>query len=454
MPFFSKAAPVTRLPMRTLTLLISGIALAATAVALRCTSERPEWTTSSPAALQAFEQGLSAEKKIYRNEAREHFARAVELDPEFAMARLKMLSLSRADQVRTKKMRELIEETDLERLSPREQFLMRHALALLERDGAKGNALLEEYLREHPNDLYALTIRCNGLWSAQKLDEAERCFSRFLTIDPTWVVAQNLLGYIRMARGDFRGAEAAFGAYERTAPDQANPHDSLGELLMLVGRYDEAQRSFENAVAVRSDFCASWSHMLDNAFLSGDPAAADAELARAERAVCPPEFFHAQRCKQALWKAATQETAEDAAAAVQALECTASDFDHLSLAIAYGAAIEAGNLDVAAKLEKEARGSASKARTMEWPILAHMEGRSLAARGATAEAIARFQRADAVTNYAGESVGLFKMYNRLVLASLLEQTGRADAAEALWKAVDAVNPRLAPRFESLRLALP
>ncbi len=446
---------VAQISMRKLALLLTGLAVAATVVALRCTAERPEWTTSSPAALKAFEQGLSAEKKIYRNEAREHFARAVELDPEFAMARLKLLSLGRADQNRSARMRALIVETDLDRLSPRERFLMRHNLALIDRDRPRAEALLDEYLREHPNDLHALTIRCDSLWSGQKLDEAEQCFSRLLTIDPNWVVAQNLLGYIRMAGGDFKGAEAAFGAYERTAPDQANPHDSLGELLMLVGRYDEAQRSFENAVAVRSDFCASWSHMMDLAFLRGDPAAADAELARAERAVCPPEFFHAQRCQAALWKAASEGTAADAATAGQQMGCSYRDFDVLSLAIAHGAATEAGADDVAGTLEKDMRDSArQKASLMPWPILAHMEGRKLAARGETAEAIAQLQRADAESNYAGESVGLFKMYNRLVLASLLEQTGRHAEAATLRKAVDAVNPRFAARFTSLRFALP
>lgn len=441
--------------MRKLALLLTGIAVATTAVALRCTSERPDWTTSSPAALQAFEQGLSAEKNLYRNEAREHFARAVELDPEFAIARLKLLSLARADQERARRMRELILETDLDRLSPREAFLMRHHLALLERDVARADALLAGYLRDHPNDLFALTIRCNELWNTRKLDDAERCFSKLLDIDPNAVVAQNLLGYIRMARGDFDGAEAAFAAYERTAPDQANPHDSLGELLTLRGRYEEAQRAFENAVSIRSDFCASWSHMMDVAFLRADPAAARAELARAERTVCPPEFFRAQRCQAALWNTLNTATAADAAAGIGQMGCSAQDFDVLSLAIAHGAATEAGATDVAASLEEGMRKSAQdRAMSKPWGILAHMEGRTLAARGETAEAIARFQRADAESTYTGENAGLFKMYNRLVLATLLERAGRADDAAALRKAVDAVNPRFAARFASLRLALP
>ncbi|HEY0593623.1 MAG TPA: hypothetical protein VGF40_17765, partial [Thermoanaerobaculia bacterium] len=368
---------------------------------------------------------------------------------------LKLLSLASGDPQRAQRMRALILETDLDRLSPREAFLMRHDLALLERDRSRADTLLDAYLHDHPNDLFALTIRCNGLWNTQKLDDAERCFSKLLEIDPTAVVAQNLLGYIRMARGDFEGSEKAFAAYERTAPDQANPHDSLGELLTLRGRYDEAQRAFENAVSIRSDFCASWSHMMDVAFLRGDSPAARAELARAERTVCPPEFFRAQRCRAALWNSLNNATAADVAATVGQMGCSAHDFDVLSLAIAHGAATEAGATDLAAALEEETRKSArDRATSKPWPILAHMEGRTLASRGKTAEAIARFQRADAELTYTGENTGLFKMYNRLVLATLLERAGRTEDAAALRKAVDAVNPRLAARFASLRLALP
>jgi tetratricopeptide (TPR) repeat protein len=442
--------------MRKLAILLIGLAAGSATIVLRCAQERPEWTTASAAAREAFEQGLSAEKQVYRNEAREHFARAVELDPEFAMARLKLLSLTRADPNRPKRMRALILDTDLDALSPREQFLMRHSLALIDRDAERAGALLEAYLQKHPNDLYALTIRCDGLWSAQKLGDAEQCFSKVLRVDPNWVLAQNHLGYIRMARGDFARAEEAFAAYERIAPDQANPHDSLGELLMLVGRYDEAQRAFESAVAIRSDFCASWSHLIDLAFLVGDREAADAALARAESAVCPPEFFRAQRCRAALWWKVADGTGVEAAAAIADLDCSGRDFDVLSLALAHGAAIDSGEAGLAAKLEQGAAESARayRARSMPWPILRHMQARELASRGLTAEAIATLRRADEEATYSGESAGLFKLYNRLVLATLLETSARDAEAAGLRAAVDAVNPQFRPRFESLRAAKP
>ena len=45
-----------------------------------------------------------------------------------------------------------------------------------------------------------------------------------------------------MMQGRFAEAEESFKSYRFIALDQANPHDSLGELYITTGRYDEAER--------------------------------------------------------------------------------------------------------------------------------------------------------------------------------------------------------------------
>jgi tetratricopeptide (TPR) repeat protein len=42
--------------------------------------------------------------------------------------------------------------------------------------------------------------------------------------------------------------------YAFLAPDLANPHDSLGEVLMVLGRYEEAEAEFRTAVKMQPDF--------------------------------------------------------------------------------------------------------------------------------------------------------------------------------------------------------
>lgn len=435
--------------MRKLTLILISIAVLAVGggLAFHALRESPEWTTSSPAALEAFEQGLSAEKKLYFNEALEHFSRALELDPDFTLARLKALSLSPRTPDRPKRIRQMIMEADLDRLNRRERFLLQHRLALIDKDRERADRLIDEYLDAEPNDLHALAWRCDRAWTAERLDEAERCYTHLLDIDPNWVFAQNHLGYIKMAKGDFAGAEAAFGAYGRIAPDQANPHDSLGELLMLRGQYPEAGREFERAVSIRSDFCASWSHMIDLAILQGRLVDAERLLVRAEQAVCPPEFGAMQKRRIAVWRgleAGSPQLAVELAAA----ETFHLNMDALTIVVLYDASLAAGSERLSDAIEKEIGEWARNYKMASAPnaILAHIEARELAHKGQLAEAIARYRASDERISYSGDGLGIFKLYTRLMLASLLEQSGATAEAGQLRSEVRAVNPHLATRF--------
>ncbi len=439
--------------MRKLTPVLIAVATIAVvaAAALRLTNEQRPWTTSSEAALEEFEQGLTAEKKVYWNEAREHFARAVELDPDFAIARMKLLQLSTKGEERASLILDLARQTDLERLSPRERLLMQHRVAMIERDRARADRLVDAYLAKHPEDLYALTIRCDRAWMSGDLDEAERCYTKLIRLDPNWVFAQNHLGYIRMAKGEFQLAEQAFASYGRIAPDQANPHDSLGELLMLTGRYGEATGQFERAVSIRSDFCASWSHLIDIALLEGDVAKAAATLARAREAVCPPQFIEAQQCRIDLWENLRGGGAAAAANWTRGAACPARNFDFVSLSVLQRAALTAGEGELARPVETSMGELAGKydGDPIWGAVHGHLDAQRRAYEGDTAGAIAALRRADERLSYNGDGIGLFRLYNRLVLASLLERTGAGAEAAKLRAEVAAVNARMAELFATV-----
>src|SRR5262252_5915994 len=70
---------------------------AAGAAALYLTNRR-EVTTSSAAAYHAFLRGFQNEQRFYKKEARVDYARAIELDPEFAEAILGLARQADRDQ--------------------------------------------------------------------------------------------------------------------------------------------------------------------------------------------------------------------------------------------------------------------------------------------------------------------------------------------------------------------
>src|SRR5690348_8259787 len=97
------------------------VALAAWAAA-RARRHQPEWSSRSPAALAELRAGMDAERKYYNNEAREHFQKALELDPQFAIARVQLLKS--ADGKESKALVDALSATDRSRLTPREAMLV------------------------------------------------------------------------------------------------------------------------------------------------------------------------------------------------------------------------------------------------------------------------------------------------------------------------------------------
>ena len=414
---------------------------AAVAAAVRWLGpDEPEWTTGSPAALAELEAGHQALQQLYHAEAAEHFWRALEHDPGFAMAKLRAVQAGNHPPERRERVAELIEElkaTDLDALTPRERLLIGTFLARLEHEAEEVARLLDAYLAEHPDDPYAVEIACGRAFFAGDLDRAESCYRRLIELDPNRVGAQNLLGYLLMARGDFAAAEEQFQVYRYVAPDQANPHDSLGELYLLTGRYDEAESEFEQAVAVKSDFCASRENLVLVELMRGDFAAAGERAAEVRRdGVCGDSLHDRLDCRVELWRAAHQGRWAEVAAAGEPCR----DAGDLQILTAW-AARQVGRPEVAAAVVERLQSYGGRNDPMLRPLLDHLEGVGLLYAGDPAGAVERFRAADEAMQYHSQK-WTFKLFNMMALADALKRAGRTEEAAAARAEIDRVNPRL------------
>jgi tetratricopeptide (TPR) repeat protein len=63
-------------------------------------------------------------------------------------------------------------------------------------------------------------------------------------VDPRNLNIWNSLGYTYAYNRDLKGAEASLREYQRRAPDEVNPLDSLGEVNYYLGRFPEAAQFF------------------------------------------------------------------------------------------------------------------------------------------------------------------------------------------------------------------
>ena len=78
-------------------LAIVGVVVAAVAVSIIALPKGPQWTTTSPEALEEFERGMAAAKKLYHDDAIAHLKRAIELDPEFVSAKVMLADMGKMD---------------------------------------------------------------------------------------------------------------------------------------------------------------------------------------------------------------------------------------------------------------------------------------------------------------------------------------------------------------------
>lgn len=437
--------------MRNLLILILFLLLVA-GVSLLLFRQPAEWSTDSSEALLEFQRGLDARMKMYNDEASAHFARALELDPEFVAAKLVYRGCC-VDSETRQQMTEELRQAEMAGLTARERFMLEYDLADADQQWDERDRLLEEYLDKHPKDPFALWMWASDAWHDADLTEAEKRYRQLLEIDPNWVQAQNRLGYIAMALGRFAEAEQLFETYNYLAPDQANPHDSLGELLTLVGRYPEARKELEKALAIKPDFCASYRHLLMVAILDGSIDDADEVLERAAEH-CDEAEAAEMRCQADLWSDFF-ECDFEGPWQENRLECNevTGDFSfiHHRMELLTDRREEALAREERIRREIE-KFEQESGRTLTYPrgFLHYLEGARLTIEKDYTAAAARFDEADINLLYWFEGQGILKLYNRLHLAYALEKAGHDDEARQVLAKVEAVNPELAHAFTAIK----
>jgi len=95
-----------------------------------------------------------------------------------------------------------------------------------------------------------------GLWyrDNESPDEAIDAFKVTVELDPSFGEAYNQLAYLYFQRGDFATALDYLKKYSSLNPDEANPFDSMGDLLWRIGELDDAIDQYGKALEIKSDF--------------------------------------------------------------------------------------------------------------------------------------------------------------------------------------------------------
>ncbi len=222
-------------------------------------SHRRDVTTTSEAAYEAYREGVANENRFYFKEARLAYARALELDPTFAMAMLGLARQSKEPSQGAALIKRAAREKG--RLTERERLHVDMALAMTEKRHEDALKIANEIHQKYPADTRSAQVLANNEMVRGNSDRGIKIFEELLSVDPNNAEAYNQIGYRYGYRGDYEKAMENLKRYQFIAADNANPFDSLGEVQAYSGHYNEAIENLNRALAIKPDFVESVAHL-------------------------------------------------------------------------------------------------------------------------------------------------------------------------------------------------
>jgi len=212
-------------------------------------------STSNVEALRHYELGMDYGRKFLDSDATREFNEAVRLDPQFALAYMRLGDVYFLDGY-AKKNEEVIKKADqLQARLPRyDQLSLQAQLMARSRDLEAVADAYKAVLAEYPRSIPDIVNFAGVLSVLGRAEEGLAVSRQALTHDPNNTDLMNLLAYSLAESGDFNAAVSEADAYAAALPGDLNPLDSRGDVFYDAGRDDEAVASYRKALEIKPEF--------------------------------------------------------------------------------------------------------------------------------------------------------------------------------------------------------
>lgn len=223
---------------------------------LSVTKSVAEVTTDSPEAYRAYTEGLNLRDKLFWKEANSAFERAVDLDPNFAMAYFYLagtqstLGETEAAQRSWQKAVELSgETTEKERLQIRATYYTHQHN--IQKSIETNYRIIRLYPREIQPYIELGVIYDDVLFDCQK---GVAVLREGANANPDAKLLWNQLAYSYANLGDRQEALEAANQYVNLAPAEPNPYDSKGDIYAWFMDYDSSRDAYDYSTSLRNDY--------------------------------------------------------------------------------------------------------------------------------------------------------------------------------------------------------
>jgi len=239
-----------------------------------------EATTSSMEAYENYLKGRDEFDKLYYMDAVKPLEKAIELDPEFAMAYF-YLGFTQFSIGNVKAGEEALAKAKAlaNRVTERERLYIEAAYsAIVEHDWEAGFRFIQELIQKYPKEKLAHFWQGVYYRGRGDYEMAIAEHNKVLELDPDYGLAHNELGYDYLLLRNFDKSVEHFQKYAFLNPKDANPLDSLGEAYFLMGRLDGAIAKYKETLAVEPGFLTPNFCMAYVYALKENPAEAESRL--------------------------------------------------------------------------------------------------------------------------------------------------------------------------------
>jgi tetratricopeptide (TPR) repeat protein len=225
-------------------------------------------TTSSKEALNLFLSGRDKLENIEFFEAAPLFDKAIQLDPNFALAYLYRASSGGGYNVFRQNLDKAVSISD--KVSEGEKLQILFVQAQFDGNGLKQKEYLDQLLKSFPSDKRIHYWAGGYYYGINDFPTALVHLTKSAVLDNKYAPAYNLIGYCQSALGNYQEAEKAFQTYIELIPNNANPYDSYAELLLKMGKYDESIAQYKKALEKDPMFTTSLAGIGNNYIFKGD----------------------------------------------------------------------------------------------------------------------------------------------------------------------------------------
>ena len=227
--------------------------------------------TDNLEAYRYYSLGVEKSQALHNAEAIELLKKAVELDPQFAMAYARIgyalgVTWNRLDEAKPY-LEKAFSLSD--RLAEKDRLLISAWYSIVNRDFTSAISAYRKVIAGYPLEVESY-FRLAFLLEGEALyEEAIDTFKQGLVVDPEYKEIYNYLGGLYTALGRHDEALAMRGRYVQLAPSEPNAHDSLGISLQWAGRYAEAVAAYRQALALKPDFEVARIHLANTYYQMG-----------------------------------------------------------------------------------------------------------------------------------------------------------------------------------------